>query len=221
MIKGVIFDFDGVLIDSERYTMELYKKLFKKYGVRYTKNFYARVAGINRKDETVILEKLFKDNDKLEAFFSELRICFYSGVDNGEIPLKNGAIEIINYLKRENIKFILASSSRREGIERCLLHSDFKKNPFEKIVTSAQVERGKPYPDIFLLAAKELNLDIKDCLIVEDSYKGTQAAISSGGVSVMVPDIYKPIKVIEESVDYIKKDLFEVIDLIKQINRNI
>ena len=78
------------------------------------------------------------------------------------------------------------------------------------------ITHSKPHPEVFLKAAQLLNVDIQECLIVEDSFNGIKAAAASGGIGVLVPDLIEPNEEMKSLATFIKKDLYEVMDIIKQ-----
>ncbi len=104
------------------------------------------------------------------------------------VPLKEGTIEILEFLKADNAKVAIASSSRKQMIENHLSRHNMI-GYFDEIVGGDMVEHSKPSPDIYLKACQVLGFDPSDCYAVEDSYNGLRAAYSAGLKPVMVPDM--------------------------------
>ena len=112
---------------------------------------------------------------------------------------------MLGYLKEKGIRTAIASSSPTDLIISNLKVSGTT-DYFDIIVSGKEVEKGKPSPDIFLLAASRLDLDCKDCIIFEDSFNGIRAAHSSGAITIMIPDLIQPTEEIKSLTDGIYQD---------------
>ncbi|MGI6608659.1 MAG: HAD family hydrolase [Erysipelotrichaceae bacterium] len=214
-IKGVIFDMDGTITDSERHARKLALEVFANEGYQVSEEFHNRFIGANRASAIKILSEKTKD-DKISASILNLFSDRLSeSISNNKIELKKGALEIINFLDSHNIPTVLATSANIEKVKQSFKSNDMEV-PFRNIITGDMVKNGKPDPEIFLKAARMINVDIKNCLIVEDSYNGIEAALASGAVTIMVPDLLKPVEKHIRLGAIIKNDLFEVLDFIRQ-----
>ncbi len=214
-IKGVIFDMDGTLTDSERFARSLTLKLFAEKGYPIDEQFYNRLIGVNRVSGIEILSEKTKDDKISDALFNFYSVKMAEAFANGEIDLKDGAVEIIDFLHCHKIPIALATSANMEKV-KASFNSNNMEVPFDYIVTGDMVTNGKPDPEIFFKAADFMGVDIKSCLIIEDSIHGVDAALASGATAIMVPDLLQPTKQQIKQGVIIKKDLFEVLDLIKQ-----
>ena len=125
--------------------------------------------------------------------------------------------ELLKYLRENNYKIAVASSSDTADIKNNLEKTKLEKY-IDEIASGAEVENGKPAPDVFLLAAKRLGVDAKDCLILEDSKAGVIAGSSAGAKVIMVPDMFKPDEVCKEKVYRIVNNLGEVISILEEKN---
>ena len=132
------------------------------------------------------------------------------------VPCKPGLFELLDVLEERGIPRIVASSSPRSMILQNLSTTGAGRY-FAQVVCGADVEHSKPAPDIFLLAASRLGVDIHRCLVLEDSLNGLRAARASGAVSVMVPDLRPYGPEVAPYVDYLKQDLSQVIDLLDTV----
>lgn len=180
MIKAVIFDMDGVLVDSEPFHIEIEKRQFILNQVSISDEEHHQFMGI----ATDVMWKTIvqKYNLKLpaETLIEQNRtesIRFFSEVS--EIPVMPGLVELLEKLKTSNYLLAVASSSFPEIIELILERTGLKKY-FQVIVSSQEAGKSKPEPDVFLLAAQKLGVDPSDCLVVEDSANGIKAAQSAG-----------------------------------------
>ncbi len=213
-IKGVIFDMDGTITDSERYAKELALNIFKEKGYPVDQQFYDRLIGVNRTSGIKILSEVTKDDEISKYLLESFSIDFTKAYQNKRIGLKDGFIEILDFLKQHNIPISLATSAKMDKVIISFLSNDMEV-PFKHIVTGEMVKKGKPNPEIFLQAAEKMGVDIKNCLVIEDSHNGIQGAIDAGAITIMIPDILPPLEKHLEKGVILKKDLFEVIDFIK------
>lgn len=201
--KGVIFDMDGVLFDTERIFQGFWKDIAAERGIDLGEDFVSTITGTNGKLLLSIVEKYYHVNDG-RAIRDEVirRIDDYL---TREVPVKKGVINMLSYLKEKGIRTAIASSSPTDLIISNLKVSGTT-DYFDIIVSGKEVEKGKPSPDIFLLAANRLELDCKDCIIFEDSFNGIRAAHSSGAITIIIPDLIQPTEEIKALTDGIYQD---------------
>ncbi|MEO9804597.1 MAG: HAD family phosphatase [Reichenbachiella sp.] len=180
MLEAVIFDMDGVIMDSEPIHYETEFEILKRFGVtEYPIEEHAKYVGMRTRDLwdghitkyglDATSEELTVEGD--EAYIGALK-------ENDFKPIA-GLIDLLQRIKSGNIKMIVASSASRENIKLVLdkfAISDF----FEGYVSSQDVKKTKPNPDIFLLAAKTLEVNPENCVVIEDAKHGVQAAVSAG-----------------------------------------
>ena len=132
------------------------------------------------------------------------------------VPLKKGVHAILSFLKENDIRIGLATSNLKEKAE-LILHAHGIYDFFETLVYVDEVGRGKPAPDVFLEAVRRLNLPKEDCLVLEDSVSGVQAAVNGNIPVVMVPDLKQPDEQIRSICTAVRKDLIEVRDYIANV----
>jgi len=178
MIKAVIFDLDGVMVDSERVHIEAEKQTMLKYGVRISSEELRRYTGTTARFMFTELVEKYKLNTTFEKIFSEKEEILFKLMEKDVQPTK-GIIELLEKLKRENIKLAIASSSHKRLITYVLEKLNIV-DLFDSIVSSEDVIYGKPNPEIFLRAANELNVNPVECSVIEDSKLGVEAAKSAG-----------------------------------------
>ena len=211
--KGVIFDMDGVIFDSERYSRDCYREACEKCGYQFDNAFFLTLMGATYQDCEARTEAWY-GKEGARIIDEEYRTTYPQGFYEGKVPLKYYAYELINWLKDNNVPIALATSTNRAQATINFECSPFHGIPFDHMITGEIGAKSKPDPEVFLKAADALNLDIKDCVIIEDSLNGVKAAIASGGISIMVPDLIEPTEELRQQVDYIKKDLYEVYELL-------
>ena len=186
---------DGVIFDTERVYLEIWKSVFEKYGYKMTKELYITVMGTGRKNVIKTFLENFGDDLPIEKMYEEKDNQLFYIIENQGIPLKKGVKELFSMLKEKNYKIALATSAKRDRVEK-QIKDKWLKESFDAIVCGDDVEKGKPSPDIFLKAAKEIDVEAKDCFVVEDSLAGIKAAFSGGMKGIHVEDL----KVADEDI---------------------
>lgn len=189
-IKSIIFDMDGVIFDTELVYLEIWSKVFEKYGYKLQKEVYAEVLGTGRENVKKVFLNNYGNELPIDKMYREKDEDLEKAVDKG-IPLKQGAYEILYYLKNNNYKIALATSASKERALKQLRYADIEKF-FDVIVSRDDVKETKPNPDIFLKAAKKLNVNPNECIVIEDSSAGIKAAFNAGMAGIHVVDLKEP-----------------------------
>lgn len=216
-IKAVIFDMDGVLIDSETIEKKNMIKSAEMNSLPFEDEFFEIFLGCNDEMSYKLLLERYKNSKIVDKYLSDLEQLQAKEYKEGNIKLKHGTREIIDYLRNNNIPYALATGSSYKYVELDFLQNGYDKIPFDYIVTGDKIINSKPNPEIFIKAANLMNININDCLIVEDSPKGIEAAYSSGAQSCFVPDLVKANQNILSKATFHKNNLFEVIQLIETL----
>lgn len=190
-MKGVIFDMDGLLIDTESIYMKCDREILVDMGYEYDHDLVLRCIGVNNKTIEEEFLKHYGDDFPIKEFRERVRVGFREYVDQYGLGLKEGVIEILEHFKKEGFKIALGTSTGEATARKNLAITGII-DYFDAIATGDMVEHGKPAPDIFLLAAKKIGLEPKECYVFEDSYNGIRAAHTGGFYAVMVPDILQP-----------------------------
>ena len=193
--KAVIFDMDGVIFDTERVYLEIWQSVFEKYGYKMTKELYITVMGTGRKNVIKTFLENFGDDLPIEKMYEEKDNQLFYIIENQGIPLKKGVKELFSMLKEKNYKIALATSAKRDRVEK-QIKDKWLKESFDAIVCGDDVEKGKPSPDIFLKAAKKIDVEPENCFVVEDPPAGIKAAFSGGMKGIHVEDL----KVADEDI---------------------
>ena len=217
-IKAVLFDMDGLMIDTESLSTEAFINSAKAQGYNMTKEETLKVLGFTKANIYQFWIDYFQgtnvDGKKLvDDHYEYIENVLYT-VGPEKMPYVE---ELLKYLRENNYKIAVASSSDTADIKNNLEKTKLEKY-IDEIASGAEVENGKPAPDVFLLAAERLGVDAKDCLILEDSKAGIKAGKASGAMVFMVPDMFTVDKECEDTADRILTNLGEVIGILEGKN---
>ena len=176
-IKAIIFDMDGVIFDTEKVYLQIWTKVFENYGYKMRKDIYCSVLGTGRENVKKVFLSNFGKNLPINDMYIEKDEELKRAVDN-VIPLKNGAYEILLYLKKNNYKIALATSAIKERALKQLSNANIEEF-FDAVVCRDEVKETKPNPEIFLKAAEKLGVSPDGCIVIEDSGAGITICSSS------------------------------------------
>ena len=207
MLQAVLFDMDGVLFDSERAVLGVWRGIAEEWALPGIDGVFLSCVGTNKARTREILAEAYPTLD-FERFDETVRARFLSCFGNGRLPVKPGAAEILSALKRAGVPLALASSTRRATVERELAEADLLRW-FDVVVGGDSVRHSKPDPEIFLTAAALLGKEPSACWVVEDSFNGVRAARAGGFHALMVPDLLPPDAEMREKAEVIAADLDE------------
>lgn len=216
MIKAVIFDKDGTLHDTEKVYFRAWHAAAGQMGVPRMEEFVQLATGTNFTQTERIWQDFYGDAFAFRPFW-DLRNALYDDmIAQSGVPIREGAYELLEYLKKNGYKIALATSTNAPRVERHLAQSDMKKY-FDAVVTGDTVPRGKPAPDIFLIAAERIGVEPAACMGVEDSFNGVRAVKAAGMFAVMAPDMIAPTKEILSIADACVGDLREIIEILNNM----
>jgi HAD hydrolase, family IA, variant 3 len=217
-IKAVLFDMDGLMVDTESLATEAFIHSAKKQGYDMTKEETLLVLGFTTKSIYEFWENYFKNSDVSGKQLVDDHYKYIENILFTTGPRKMPYIEeLLKYLKENNYKVAVASSSNMNHIINNMEKTGLKKY-IDGFASGAEVENGKPAPDVFLLAAERLGVKPEECLVLEDSKAGVIAGSSAGGKVIMVPDMFKPDEECKERTYRIVGNLGEVISILEEKN---
>lgn len=186
-IKAIIFDMDGVIFDTETVYLKVWSDVFEKYGYKMTKEIYASVLGTGRENVKKVFLNNFGNEIPIDHMYIEKDENLAKEIEKG-VPLKLGAYEILTYLRENDFKIALATSAISERAFKQLKQANIE-SFFNVIVCRDDVRKTKPNPEIFLRAANKLGVMPEQCIVIEDSSAGIEAAVNAGMVPIHVVDL--------------------------------
>lgn len=196
MKRGAIFDMDGTLFDTEKLYRKAWLDVAAEFGEEKNYELPTAISGSNLGEESFKVIRRFYPNIDAEAYLDRVLEEVRAAAERN-LELMTGVEEILNFFQTAGVKMAVASSAPVEVIEKNLTRANLR-GYFKVVVGGDKVVNGKPAPDIFLLAAKELNLPSSDCYVFEDSFNGIRSAAAAGTVAIMIPDTVQPTEEIKK-----------------------
>ncbi len=177
-IKAVIFDLDGTLVDSMWMWRDIDIEYLGERGIEFPENLQSEIEGMSFSETAVYFKRRFHLGEPLEDIKGEWNQMAWDKYTT-RVPLKEGALELLQFLKENHIKAGIATSNSRELVD-LTTHKLKVREYFNSIRTSCEVEKGKPAPDIYHLVARDLEVEADGCLVFEDIIQGIMAGKNAG-----------------------------------------
>ncbi len=215
-IKGVIFDLDGLLIDTEKLYQRFWREASKECGYTMTREQALQLRSLDKNLAKQLLSEWFGKEFSYQKV-KEIRIKLMNDyIEKNGIKAKDGAAELAVYLKENGYKLAIATATNYERTNYHLQLAGLREY-FDNIICASNLEHGKPYPDVYLYACKKLDLEPCECLALEDSPNGIKSAYSAGCITVCVPDNSDEDDEINPYINYHAKSLKDVIEIIENM----
>lgn len=208
---GVIFDMDGLLFDTELVYYESTQKVADEMGIPYTKELYMDFIGVSDEEVKEHYHQIYQEHgeETVNEFIRRAYEETYQVFASGAVSLKEGVLELLDYLDKAEIPRVVASSNVRTAIELLLTKAGIQ-DRFSGIISAEDVIRAKPDPEIFNKAVALLATQPEKTLVLEDSKHGISAAKDAGIPVIMIPDLIEP-------TPEIKAKTLEVFDTLKKV----
>ena len=208
MIKAVIFDMDGLMIDSERVTFEGYQHILSKKGKTITEDFYITLLGKPIKGIFQRFYDVYGNDFPIESVITDVHQYMAERFETEGVPLKTGLVELLKYFREKGYRTIVATSSNRNRVDTILKSADIEQY-FDDSICGDEVTKGKPDPEVFLKSCMKLGVNTDEAVVLEDSEAGIQASYAAGIKVICVPDMKQP------EPEYAQKTFMIVTDLNK------
>jgi len=189
--QAVIFDMDGLLLDTESLAIRTWTDAVGTTGVEFDFALLPMMIGRNYRDSRAILLAHYGADYPAEKLTAACLAAFDAIIAREGISLKAGVVELLDWLETQNIPSAVATSTRGERARAQLLQQGLFAR-FATLVGGDEVAHGKPAPDIFVEAAFRLGVSVEHCVVLEDSEPGVRGAIAAGIAPIMVPDQHPP-----------------------------
>ncbi|SUQ32469.1 phosphatase/phosphohexomutase [Vibrio furnissii] len=189
--QAAIFDMDGLLLDTERVCIEIFEQACQAVGVPFLRDLYLSVIGRNAAGIEATLRAGYGPDLDYMQLHNEWRTRYNAVVKHQAIPVKQGVIELLEWLKAEHIPTAVATSTQRDVASIKLRLSGLDRY-FDAVATGCEVSQGKPHPEIYLLAASRLDVAPAQCLAFEDSNNGVRSAVAAKMIAYQIPDLVMP-----------------------------
>ena len=216
MIKAIIFDMDGLMIDSERVTFECYQERLKDMNLTMDEEFYKTLLGKPIKGIYQRFYDVYGNDFPIENVIQDVHQLMAERFETEGVPVKKGLVKLLHYLKDNNYKTIFATSSNRDRVDKILAQAKITEF-FDDSICGDEVTKGKPNPEVFLKSCQKLGVNVDEAIVLEDSEAGIQASYDANIKVICIPDMKYPEKQYEEKTFKILKDLTEVTAYLKSL----
>ncbi len=215
MIKGAVFDMDGLMLDTEKLLVKFWRQAAAEYGYEMTFEHVLGIRSLSRKYSVPKLKAIFGEQFEFEQIRSRRIELMNSYIDENGFEIKKGLFELLDYLRDNGYKIAVATATDRirAGI---YLERAGAIDYFDEIICGDMVKNGKPEPDIYLTAVEKLGLGPNECAAFEDSPNGIISAYRAGCRVIMIPDLSQPDDEIKPMLSAVYESLDKAVDFFEK-----
>ena len=214
MIRGVAFDMDGLMFDTEQMGLDAWAYLGQLHGFHMPRALWLSVFGMRWPDIQRTIQANLGQDFPFDQYWEELKAYVDQRIAQFGTPIKPGLLELLTFLEKHGYQFTVASSTPRSRVEQYMKGAGVL-HRFGPIVCGDMVEHGKPAPDIYLQAAQVMGLPPQECIALEDAPRGICSAYLAGMHPVFIKDLLDLDAQTEPMVSAIVPSLYGVIDLLQ------
>lgn len=215
VIKAVIFDMDGIILDTETLLVKYWCQAAREFGFPMERRHALELRSLAGEYADPLLKKYFGEDFDYKTVRERRKQLMNSDIEKNGLKLKKGVNEILDYLDTTELKRAIATATDVERATQYLKLIGIY-DRFSDICCGPMVKHGKPAPDIYLMAAEQLGLDPKECIAVEDSPNGITSAYRAGMHPIMIPDLTQPDEELKKMLFKQCKDLTELPKILRQ-----
>ncbi|MDO4977942.1 MAG: HAD family phosphatase [Eubacteriales bacterium] len=210
MVKLVIFDMDGLMFDTESVMYRAFDQSAKEWGLESSYEIFTSLVGIDMRTACARYHELYGEEMEAKRFYRYVGQKMQKIFEEDGVPMKPGLMELLDAIDEKGIKKIIASGSPVDSILRNITQHGIA-HRFDAMISSSEVERGKPFPDLFLEACKRMNTDPAEALVLEDSDAGIRAAHAGAIPVIGIPDIIPLKQEVKDMCQTVGETLVDVI----------
>lgn len=204
------------MIDSERVTFECYQEILKGMNLTMDEEFYKTLLGKPLKGIYQRFYDVYGNDFPIEDVIKDVHDLMAKRFETEGVPIKTGLKSLLEYLKENNYKTIVATSSNRDRVDTILSQAQIT-DYFDDSICGDEVTKGKPNPEVFLKSCQKLGVNVDEAIVLEDSEAGIQASYDAGIKVICIPDMKYPEKQYEEKTFKILTNLNGVTEYLKNL----
>ena len=216
--QAAIFDMDGLLLDTERVCMSIFKQACDTLDIPFLDDVYPSIIGRNSAGIEQTLRAAYDQYIEYSKLHGDWKKHYDEVVLHQAIPVKEGVFDLLEWFQSKNIKLAVATSTGKE-VARVKLRLAGLDTYFENVTTGCEVTNGKPDPEIYLLAANRITVDPKHCLAFEDSNNGVRSAVGANMSTFQIPDLVQPCSEIKAMGHHVMPSLSDVLRHLKALSK--
>ena len=213
-VEAVLFDMDGLLIDTEAVYIDALQDAARDFQVEMTLEFCHSMIGISGRECDVMIQNFYGPDFRIDRFRETFSGHAKRRLES-HLPVKRGVVEMLDFLAGRGLRLAVATGSGRITAERHLGRAGLI-DRFAAVATRDDVENAKPAPDVYLEAARRLGVAPEHCIAFEDSNVGLTAAHAAGTMAFMVPDILPPLPDVRAKCLRVFEDLHQARLVLKE-----
>ncbi|MGY8626090.1 HAD family hydrolase [Chromobacterium violaceum] len=213
---ALLFDMDGLMLDTETLSCAATRRAGAELGIRIDDAMLMGMVGLSEARCTRYIAEYLADEEQAALLQRTSRACYRRMLEQEEIPLKPGIVELLDWAQSQDIPRAVATSTRRAIADVKLARSGLARY-FRHTIAGDEVARTKPEPDIYLAAAALLGAAPERCIVLEDSPYGMQAGVAAGARVILVPDLIAPSQQQREQALATCPDLLQALALLQEL----
>lgn len=213
-IKAILFDFDGLMVDTESVWQEYFIKANKVFNLSFTEEDRIKCIGKNEQAIRAELKSLYPNID-VDVYRDWIRESVHNHINTVGADLKLGLKELLTFIKENNLLSAIVSGTEEEKVVKILNKKNVDTSVFNCVIGGNSGLPAKPNPDVYLKACEKLGVKPSEAMVLEDSYNGVIAGKRASCFTVMVPDTMPPNEDMKKTADLILNNLLEVVELLK------